>query len=176
MAMATAILVAPNLLAATALGLGFSGFFSGASFALSCIAIPGLLLPAAKPQWRTKHPSSGAAVKPATPPSQLARQWRLVYLAGYKYLPGFALASSMCFTYVVWNLSTSGITLERNLNSLKSVFIVAATLAVSAVPWTLVFIKGTNETLSERARRADSIEEIDEGNRSEPRAEVVRED
>lgn len=165
--MAAPILATSNLLAPTALGVGLSGFFSGANFALTYMAVPGLLLPAATSQSQAKGSStSGGKLRPATSDPQLARQWRLVYLSGKGILPWVSLISSICFAYVAWNLpstSSSFAETEKSLRSLKWGFVVAASLAISIVPWTLIIMRNTNATLEERAGQADAIAE-----RSEP--------
>jgi Domain of unknown function (DUF1772) len=155
--MTAPILSTPSLLVATSLGIGFSGFFAGANFGLSYIAIPGLLLPAAG-----SRDQGNPSPTPATPSSQLARQWRLVFHSGKAVLPWFALASSACFAYVAWSLpvtSPSIVESSRNLRTLKWVFVVAASLAILIAPWTFTVMKHTNAALQKRAKQADATAE-----------------
>lgn len=158
--MADPILAWPNLLVPTALGVGLSGFFSGANFALTYIAVPGLLLPAATSRSQEKGASSsGGRSGSSTPGPQLARQWQFIYRSGKGILPWFSLTSSICFAYVAWNLqdpSSSVVKADKSMGSLKWIFILAASLAISIVPWTLIVMKYTNATLHERAGQADA--------------------
>lgn len=162
--MAASVLAKENLLVPTVLGVGLSGFFSGANFALSYMAMPGLLLSAARSQSQTKDavPSNGKA-RPAMPASQLARQWRAVFLKGKSIGPLVGLTSSLCFAYVAWNLpstSSSYLEAEKDFHSLKWIFVAAAGMTISIVPWTLIFMESTNATLLERAGQADANAEM----------------
>jgi Domain of unknown function (DUF1772) len=156
----------PNILAATTLGIGLSGIFSGANLALSYIAIPGLLLPPAQANLEQK-----TTARPATSPAQLARQWRVVYLLGKATLPFAALASCFCFLYVAWNLPTVPSPFAAaggEKQKLKWAFYAAAGLAISIAPFTLIIMEKTNSALEGRASKADATTESDDLDNSEP--------
>ena len=169
--MAAPFLSTPNLLVPTAIGLGLSGFYSGASLTLTYINVPALLLAGASSQSQAKVPQQPTATsRPAASASQLARQWRFCYITGKATLLPLSLVASTFFAYVAWSISTispANVAAERSLNGLKWIFAVAASFAFSSVPWTLATMMRTNNIMFARADQADAVAESGKADASE---------
>lgn len=144
---------------ASALGLTICGAFVGGNLVLSYIAVPTLLLPSqpsALPAPANSvyglSPTATSGPRPATKAAHLAHQWQNIYDIGSKIGPFSALLGSGSFLYASRQLHSSA-KLQRRL------FVTAAGLVVSIVPFTFLVMSRTNSELQRRASAASRDEE-----------------
>ncbi|KAJ4545793.1 hypothetical protein HRR78_006069 [Exophiala dermatitidis] len=143
-----------HITVAGTLGITLSAIFVGANLGISDISIPTLLLPpppsplpAPANADNAASPTAISSEKPATKSPQLARQWQHIYDIGKKAGPAAALFASTSFLYAFRNLPEAA-TRQRRL------FLAAAVLCLSIVPFTFGAMKRTNDELGRRARAA----------------------
>jgi hypothetical protein len=139
----------PKTLGATLVGITLSSSFVSANLALSCIAIPSLLLPA--PQKSATTSSANAT----TPSPNLARQWRYIYKHAMPVAIAGSVMSSASFIY-------AALQLPHVYSQQRNLLIVAGTMAVFVMPYTLVLMKPTNSLLMERAAMGDAMGDVNE--------------
>jgi hypothetical protein len=139
----------PKTLGATLVGITLSSSFVSANLALSCIAIPSLLLPA--PQ----NPATTSSANAATPSPNLARQWRYIYEHAMPVAIAGSVMSSASFIY-------AALQLPHVYSQQRNLLIVAGTMAVFVMPYTLALMKPTNSLLMERAAMGDAMEDVNE--------------
>ena len=96
---------------------------------------------------------SYAAIPPLySAPSPLsAKQWKVLYRKGLAVAPPFAALTSMTFGYLSYTFKQAGRP-DADLYGL------AAALVVGIVPYTLIFMRGTNNKLMARAAEADMLD------------------
>lgn len=128
----------------TTAGIAFCSIFTGANLTISNATMPTLLL--AQPR------SSTSLEQPASPSSHLARQWQNLYNIGSKAGPVAALGGAASFTYAARS-TLSILPLQARL------LYIAAGLCLGILPFTLVFMKRTNDELHRRANIAKKGEE-----------------
>ncbi|EXJ89991.1 hypothetical protein A1O3_03058 [Capronia epimyces CBS 606.96] len=143
------------------LGLTFSAIFLGANLGISYISVPTLLLssprsplppPANAPDEAS--PTTTSSEKPATKPPHLARQWQHIFDIGKKAGPATAVLASASFLYAFRSLPLAA-TRQRRL------FLTAAGLCLTIVPFTFIAMQRTNNELERRANAATKGEEED---------------
>ena len=150
-----------NFYIASTVGITLSSFFSGGNLVSIYIALPALLLPApTSSKKKTGSSTSTSTAKPATPGPQLARQWRVIYNKGKgSALPVIAV-NCASFVFAALQLPESDYVQRR-------LFLAAAGMIVSAVPYTLIFMAKTNDLLFRRAEEGDAMTEVNEGDVTE---------
>ncbi|KAH6667369.1 hypothetical protein B0J14DRAFT_704472 [Halenospora varia] len=79
----------------------------------------------------------------------LAKLWEDIYEAGKATNPPVAAAVTSSFAYLAWS-SRGGAHLPKNCSQLYGL---AALLTIGIVPYTLMFMLGTNNKLSAKAKR-----------------------
>jgi len=132
-----------------AIGITSSAVLSGGILSFSVVLIPTLALPA--------HPTkreSDSSDQPGTPTSHLARQWRHSFNTGKHIAPPIALLSSTAYAYLAYLFRRATPVQEPELRT-SNLYILAAALALSLVPYTLVVMMPTNQRLLVRAAQAD---------------------
>ncbi|TVY14581.1 Anthrone oxygenase [Lachnellula arida] len=107
---------------AQTMGLTTAGLLAGASFSFSLVALPRIL---------------------ESPTPLLLQQWKNLYTSGKSFMPPLALLSSSLFFYLASQArSRSPSSADRFWG-----YVAAGVLALSIVPYTLVFMSGTNARL-----------------------------
>lgn len=146
---------------AGALGIAFSSIFLGANLGISYISVPTLLLPSPPSPLpapanapNAASPTTTSLETPATKPSHLSRQWQHVYDIGKKAGPVAALLASASFLHAFRSLPVAA-TRQRRL------FLAAAGLCLTIVPFTFTAMRRTNNELGRRANLANKGEEED---------------
>ena len=94
-----------------------------------------------------------AILQHATSPETAARQWKTIYDRGKRTGPPIGLAALSSFAYVAYHAANP---------AARRLWILAAILPVSIVPYTLLLLAPTNNALLERVRRWDKREEVSE--------------
>lgn len=133
-----------NFNVATTAGIAFCSIFTGANLCMSNATLPTLLFPPPR--------SSTSSEQPASSSSHLARQWQNLYNLGSKAGPVIALGGATSFIYAARG-SQAAIPLQARL------LYAAAGLCLGILPFTLVFMKRTNDELHRRANIATKGEE-----------------
>ncbi|KAL8809720.1 MAG: hypothetical protein Q9223_003108 [Gallowayella weberi] len=105
------------------LGITASSFLAGTLYAASTIAIPTILAP-------------------KTTPSLLLSQWHTIYRTGMKIGPTIALLGAVNYLSVAWGAYNS----TYDTRVWKS-YVAAAVGTIGIVPFTLIFMASTNNTL-----------------------------
>jgi len=85
-----------------------------------------------------------------TAPASIAvQQWRLIFLRGAKSMPPLAIAASISYGFLFWR--------DRGTTGPRStLFLTAALLVPSIIPWTIFAMRPTNNILLNRAKEADT--------------------
>jgi hypothetical protein len=110
----------------------------GAILSISFISMPALASPA---------PDAGvSAVSPQDRSSRLAQTWQLLYNRGSSIAPPLAILSSTAWAFLAYTAPAGGNPLTRRL------FVGAAACTAGIVPFTIGFMKRTNDALSAKAR------------------------
>lgn len=125
----------PTFLSATLIGVAGSAAFSTVCLSISYLNVPSLLLPGPKVSDKTI---------PKTPSGHLARQWQLIYDIGKFTGSLVSLVSASSLIYAMTQIPTE-LKLQRQL------YITAAALIVSIMPFTLLVLAPTNTKLLETA-------------------------
>ena len=141
------LLRSSKTLVATALGITFSAMFTGGGLALTNIALPALLLPAAGTPLLAPAPAT-KSTKPATTATHLARQWQTVFNAGMVMMGALAGTSALSFLYCLSII-------PQTARTRQYYYIAAAVLAAMPGPFTWWVMKYTNSELHRRATRAE---------------------
>jgi hypothetical protein len=126
---------APAFLSATIVGVAGSAAFSSLCWGISYLNVPSLLLPAANVSDKTK---------PKTPSGHLARQWQLLYDIGKFTGPPVSIISASSLIYAMTCIPVE-------LKVQRQLYITAAALIVSIMPFTLIVLAPTNAKLLETA-------------------------
>ncbi|KAJ5082796.1 hypothetical protein N7532_011839 [Penicillium argentinense] len=79
---------------------------------------------------------------------QLSHQWLDLYDRGHKIFPSITAFASIANIYVFWEL--------RNTQTRASRYLLAASVAMSIVPWTFLTMVKTNDQLDAHALHADA--------------------
>ncbi|KAK9319770.1 DUF1772-domain-containing protein [Lipomyces orientalis] len=108
---------------AQVVGIGGAMWLSGNMGALSLISIPGLLR---------------SQTEDSVPTSILSKQWKYSFDAGKSQNPPIAVATATSFLYLAWSL--------RGRNGV-ALYFTAAILTVGVVPFTLIAMNHTNNSL-----------------------------
>lgn len=120
--------------------------FIGNIAALSTITIPALVQ-----SQKEDHKS----------PSLLTKQWRALYETGKKKNPPIAAAVASSLTYLAWSVRQGGPLYKTTVYSRSGLYIAAAALTVGIVPYTLIFMTGTNSALMKKAEStSDADKEV----------------
>jgi hypothetical protein len=125
----------PAFLSATLVGVAGSAAFSTLCLGISYLSVPSLLLPAPK--------VSDTAI-PKTPSGHLARQWQLIYDIGKFTGPPVSIVSAGSLIYAMTRI-------PAELKVQRQLYITAAALIVSIMPFTLLVLAPTNTKLLEIA-------------------------
>jgi hypothetical protein len=127
------------------LGIVSSTVFSAGNLVMIYHGLPGLLLP-----YNNFNP-------PPPPLTNLLLQWRLFFHRGHYTFPGSAILAASAFFYAGRHSPT-----ETRLAGEKAVayyYYAAAALALAVIPFTLIFVGGTNAELERRAALAETEKE-----------------
>ncbi|KIW65334.1 hypothetical protein PV04_07603 [Phialophora macrospora] len=109
---------------AKVLGLTSSGIFAGYTWALSHAAVPAILF---------------------APEEIQAKQWRHQYLMGFYISRPMCIVNGLSFGYLAYQATESSF--------LRALYILAAVMNASGVPYALTFLRRTNGALSRKANR-----------------------
>ncbi|KAF8633065.1 hypothetical protein AX15_001540 [Amanita polypyramis BW_CC] len=121
-----------------------SAFASGGILSLSFLTVPTLLLPERPPERPTTS-SSSELPTPATPISHVVRQWSYVYDTGKTIYPSIAASSALAFSYLAYIL-------RGRPDKFSKLYLTAAAVTLSIVPYTLGVMLPTNKRLEARAK------------------------
>ena len=125
----------PAFLSATLVGVAGSAAFSALCWGISYLNVPSLLLSA---------PNASDKTIPKTPSGNLARQWQLIYDIGKFTGPPVSIVSASSLIYAMTRI-------PAELKVQRQLYITAAALIVSIMPFTLVVLRPTNTKLLEAA-------------------------
>lgn len=117
---------------------------------LSVFLIPALSLPAASSK-RTFDSSH----KPGTPVSHISTQWRHAYNLGKKVAPFLCLVSGSAYAYLS-HAFRQETPLRLPDRTTSNWYLLALTLAIAPIPYTLTVMRSTNKSLMQRAEAADT--------------------
>jgi noranthrone monooxygenase len=81
-------------------------------------------------------------------PVQLLHQWSCVFYSGHHKGPGISIATGLIYSYAAWSNHAAGIPWR--------VFALAGALTVGMVPFTWVFMMGTNNALFKAEAKSKS--------------------
>lgn len=141
----------PEFLSATLVGIAGSAAFSSLCYSISYLNVPSLLVPAPKASDKTT---------PKTPSGHLARQWQLVYDIGKFTGPPISVVSAGSLIYAMTRI-------PAEFRAQRQLYITAAVLIVSIMPFTLIALAPTNTKLLKTAaieERGEESEEVRLGN------------
>ena len=136
----------PPFLTATIVGVAFSAAFSSLCYGITYLSVPSLLLSAPKATDKAKPKSSSG---------HLARQWQVIYDIGKASGPPISITAAGSLIYAMTRIP-AGLTTQRRL------YVAAASLFVSIMPFTLIVLAPTNTKLLKRAAVEAKGEEIEE--------------
>ncbi|RAL16071.1 DUF1772 domain-containing protein [Aspergillus homomorphus CBS 101889] len=122
---------------AQAVGLTGAAWLSGNIFSLSLMGIPPLI----EAHHREKIPLSTTV-----------KQWRTIYTYGAQRAPLIALSTASTFLYLAWGVRESTPLSLITARHSSKVYCAAAALVLGIVPFTLTFMKKTNDRLTQWAR------------------------
>lgn len=125
----------PAFLTATLVGVAGSAAFTTICWGISYLNVPSLLLPA---------PKASDKSLPKTPSGHLARQWQLIYDIGKFTGPPVSIVSASSLTYAMTRIPVE-------LKFQRQLYITAAALIVSIMPFTLLVLAPTNTKLLKTA-------------------------
>ncbi|KAJ5745384.1 DUF1772-domain-containing protein [Penicillium odoratum] len=133
---------------AQVIGISGAAWLSGNIAALSTIAIP-----AAVQCQKEDHKSS----------SLLAKQWKALFENGKAKNPPIAAAVASSLVYLAWTVRQGSPLHKTAVNSRSGLYLAAAMLTVSIVPYTIIFMSRTNNALLEKAdSTSDSDKDVPE--------------
>lgn len=96
-----------------------------------------------------------------SPPSLLAKQWAAIYETGKKKNPPIAAAVASSLAYLAWSVRQGGPLYKTTVYSRSRLYIAAAALTIGIVPYTFIFMAGTNNTLLKKAEStSDADKEV----------------
>ncbi|PYH47016.1 DUF1772 domain-containing protein [Aspergillus saccharolyticus JOP 1030-1] len=122
---------------AQAVGLTGAAWLSGNIFSLSLMGMPPLI--------ETHHTEN-------IPLSSVVKQWRTIYTYGAQRAPSIGLCTAATFFYLAWSVRESTpLSLITARNS-SQVYCLAGALTLGIVPFTIVFMKKTNDRLTQWAQ------------------------
>ena len=131
----------------------------GYTWALSHAAVPCIVNATATPNLNT---TAGASSKSQPSETQaeatLLAAWRTQYLCGFYISRPLCAINLVCFLYLAFSSSPPAISNSAYLSP-KSLYILAALLSASGVPYALTFLRRTNGALSIRAKRLAGLGE-----------------
>ncbi|KAH8598961.1 hypothetical protein B0O99DRAFT_683694 [Bisporella sp. PMI_857] len=117
---------------AQTLGLSSSLVLAGASFSLSAYVVPSIL---------------------SSPAPLLLRQWHTMFARGKAQIPTVALISALSYSYLAYSSSSSA----SSWSAKRTQYTIAGVLAVGLVPYTVLFMKGTNDKLFALIERISAV-------------------
>ncbi|KAJ5938771.1 DUF1772-domain-containing protein [Penicillium verhagenii] len=132
-----------GLRVAQVIGISGAAWLSGNIAALSTIAIPGLVQ-----SQNEDHKSQ----------SLLARQWAALYETGKKKNPPIAAAVASSLFYLAWSVRKGGPLYKHTAYNRSGLYIAAVVFTVGIVPYTLIFMTGTNSALLGKAQSTSNDE------------------
>ncbi|KAJ5976097.1 hypothetical protein N7481_009804 [Penicillium waksmanii] len=121
---------------------------AGGIATLSIACIPNLTLPARRPA----KSSRSFYETPGNLAAHLSHQWLDFYDRGHKIFPSVAGLSSLANIYVFWALRD---TPTEAVSSVANHYLLAAAVAMSIAPWTVLAMLKTNKTLDSYAASDD---------------------
>ncbi|KAJ5559910.1 DUF1772-domain-containing protein [Penicillium frequentans] len=131
---------------AQAIGISGAAWLSGTIASISTITVPALV------QSQNEDHKS---------PSLLAKQWKVLYETGKKKAPPIAVAVASSLTYLAWSVRQGGPLYKTTVYSRSGLYLAAAVLTVGIVPYTLIFMMGTNNALMKKAEStSDADKEV----------------
>ncbi|CEJ59424.1 hypothetical protein PMG11_08049 [Penicillium brasilianum] len=131
---------------AQAIGISGAAWLSGNIAALSMNVTPALL---------RSHREDN--VHPAT----IAKQWRNMFENGKTQNPPIAAAVAASFFYLAWSVRSGAPLFKHTAYSRSGLFSAAAVLTLGIVPYTIVAMKRTNDTLLEKAKSVSEISDTE---------------
>ncbi|EEQ33058.1 hypothetical protein McanMca71_003772 [Microsporum canis] len=135
---------------AQVVGLTASGMMAGAIISYSTVLIPSITLPAGSgpASYDSNH-------KPGTPISHIATQWRHAYNIGKSSMPFCAIGAGSAYAYLAYvfrHETTLRVADVRTSNW----YLLASGLVMSIIPYTLMVMSPTNNSLLSRAEVTDA--------------------
>lgn len=155
------------------LGITFSAFFVGSAVTVAYLGVPTILLqaptlplPPPVNAPNAASPTSVSSEKPVAKPQHLARQWQNMYDVGKPLGMMSAVLGTGSFLYAMRHLP-SGSRLQQRL------LLVAATLTMGILPYTLTVMSRTNNELHRRADAATRGEDEESLAKTDAKAGTV---
>ncbi|KAB8067973.1 DUF1772-domain-containing protein [Aspergillus leporis] len=128
--------------------IGFTGaaWLSGNIAALSMNCVPGLI---------------ASRREDLAPPLLVVKQWRKVFEAGKAQNPPIAALTGAAFLYLAWSVRVGAPLFQRAAYSRTGLYVAAATLTFSIVPYTFLTMSTTNNELLKMERLSTDLSSHD---------------
>lgn len=85
------------------------------------------------------------------PSSTIAKQWRRLFEIGKSQAPPIAASVAVSFGYLAWSVRAGAPLFKKTPLSRSALFSTAAIMTVGIVPFTIIFMSGTNDALMKKA-------------------------